>query len=91
MTVKTIYICDKCGSEQDSSKQFWTVGVTATCSIHPDPHGYRRFVEDKYLQVCRPCLESFGIHVQTRPEHKDNPPQIPTIEELIREIVERCS
>ena len=88
MAVKTIYTCDKCGNEQENPGQFWTVGVSATPSFHPASNS---FVPGKHIHVCRPCLESFGIHVQKKPEHEENPPQIPGIEDLIREIVQRCS
>lgn len=87
MAVKTIYTCDKCGSEQDSSDQFWTVGVSANCATYPADW----FVTGKSLQVCRPCLESFGIHVQKKPEHAESPPTIPSVEDLIREIMQRCA
>lgn len=83
--ITTIYKCDICGLEQDDNKQFWTVGVTASYQ------GYSSmsFVENKYLEVCRPCLESLGIYVQKKKD--DSLPNPPTIEELIREIIARCS
>ena len=85
MAVITIYICDKCGEEQPKSDQFWTVCVKASISGCGDD-----FVKDKHMQVCRPCLESFGIHVQVKPKDKDNHPAIPSVEDLIRELVQRC-
>ena len=88
MSVKTIYTCDKCKAEQETVNQFWTVGVTAT---HGCSDSSREFVKNKHMQVCRPCLESLGLYVQIKPEHKASPPRIPTVEELIREIVERCT
>ena len=87
MAVKTIYTCDKCGNEQEKPDQFWTVGVSATHSVYPS----NNYVQDKSMHVCRPCLESLGIHVQKKPEHEENPPKIPSVEDLIREIVQRCS
>ncbi len=86
MTVKTIYICDKCGNEAADSKQFWTVGVTANC--HTSLAGH--FVTGMSMQVCRPCLESFGIHVQKKPKEEEAP-KIPTLEEAIIEIIHRCT
>jgi hypothetical protein len=87
MAVNVIYKCDKCGNEQNTSEQFWTVGVTANhgtgCSRH--------FVEDKFMQVCRTCLESFGICVRTKKQDPQINQAIPSVEELIREIIERCS
>ena len=87
MAFKTIYTCDKCGNEQEKSDQFWTVGVSATHSVHPSSD----FVQGKFMHVCRPCLESLGIYVQKKPEHVQNPPIIPSVEDLIRELVQRCS
>ena len=85
--IKTIYICEKCGHEQLTDQQFWKVGVQA----HPInyPHTANSFVTGKTMEVCRPCLESFGIHVQQK---QDGPAQpVPTVEDLIKEIIERCS
>ena len=83
MSVKTLYICDKCGGTQETADQYWFVGVTANRGIHPEG---RLYVKDKHMHVCRPCLESFGIHVMQKPSDPPNP-QPPTVEELIREII----
>lgn len=84
MTVKTLYTCDKCGNVQETPKQFWTVRVIANHIKYPS----QAFVKDKFIQVCRFCLESFGLCVHTKPD--EPPPKFPTLEELIREIVQRC-
>jgi hypothetical protein len=84
MSVKTLYICDKCGGVQETAGQFWTVGVTANHGMHPGARNL--YVKDKHVQVCRPCLESFGIHVMQKPSDPPKP-QLPTVEELIREII----
>ena len=90
MSVKTLYTCDKCGSVQETADQFWTVGVTANHGMHPEAQNlYVNTVTiplDKHVQVCRPCLESFGIHVMQKPSDPPKP-QLPTVEELIREII----
>ena len=40
----------------------------------------------KSVEVCRPCLESLGIHDRRpEPEKKANP--APTVEDLVRQIV----
>ena len=82
------HTCEKCGAEQLSSDQFWHVGVIANTIDYDLAHAHNRyFVKDKIIEVCRPCLESFGIHVQQ--EEQATPPlSYPTIEELIRQIVE---
>ena len=89
MSVKTLYTCDKCGSVQETADQFWTVGVTANHGMHQHPYQAEArslYVKDKHVQVCRPCLESFGIHVMQKPSDPPKP-QLPTVEELIREII----
>jgi hypothetical protein len=85
MTVKTIFICDKCGNEQLDANQFWTVGVTANHATYATA----TYVEGKSLQVCRPCLESFGIHVHVRHDELMSAP--PSVEDLIRQILALCS
>lgn len=87
MSIQTIYKCDKCGTEQATSTQFWTVGVVAT--YHGFHMGNKDYADGKSMQVCRPCLESFGIHVMQKQEENEVKP--PTLEELIREIIQRCS
>jgi hypothetical protein len=84
MSVKTLYTCDKCGSVQETADQFWTVGVAANHGVHSEARNL--YVKDKHVQVCRPCLESFGIHVRQKPSDPPKP-QLPTVEELIREII----
>lgn len=78
--IRTIYKCDKCGNEQKDKNQFWTVKVNVTSGDLP----YLGSLV-KSIEVCRPCLESFGINVI---EKKNAPtPKHPTVEELIREII----
>jgi hypothetical protein len=85
MSIQTIYKCDKCGAEQDTYEQFWAVGIAA---LHFPLNTERSFLADKSIQVCRPCLESFGIHVTKKPSAPV--PKPPTVEELIREILQLC-
>jgi len=86
MATKHICICDKCGNEQETTDQFWTIGITATHGLYTS----NDYVAGKSMQVCRPCLESFGIHVQKKPQEAEQP-KIITTEELIRELVARCT
>lgn len=86
MSIRTIYKCDKCGNEQATAEQFWTVGVSAKHHMYGSNND---FVAGKSLEVCRPCLESFGIHVQKKPG-ETTPSPVPSVEDLIREIIQRC-
>ncbi len=84
MSITTIYKCDKCGAEQNTPNQFWTVGVVAKHGH--DPYQWSdSFTDHKVMQVCRPCLESLGIFVNPREKAPENTPV--TIEALIREII----
>ena len=86
MSVKTEYVCDRCGNSQPTHEQFWVVGVVAhTYDRQPSAcdFGNRR------MQVCRPCLEVLGVH-RRKPEQEAAPIPPPlTVEELIREIVQQ--
>jgi len=81
VSVKIEYRCDRCGAVQESSEQFWTVEVIAT------GHGEQRrsYGNNGRIEVCRPCLEGFGIHVRPKPDAASTPPP-PSLEEMIREI-----
>ena len=76
--ITTIYKCDKCGNELPSKEQFWTVEII-TSSVYNSRHS------EAVIEVCRPCLESFGINVP-KDKAKILPPP-PTVEDLIREII----
>ena len=86
MSVRTIYKCDKCGDEQNNNNQFWTVGVTANCGCHTS----EEYVAGKSMQVCRTCLEGFGIHIQKKTGQAEQP-KVPSVEELLAELIQRCS
>jgi len=85
MSVIVIYKCDKCDAEQKTQEEFWTVGVTALPYIGTT----NTFVQGKSMQVCRPCLESFGIYVQKKQPHELVIPMPPTLEDLIVDLVQR--
>ena len=78
MSITTTYKCDKCGNEQASKEQFWHVEIVVSTLYVPK-------YTQKEIDVCRPCLESFGIFVSI--EMKETLPPPPTVEDLIREII----
>lgn len=92
MSITIIYTCDKCGSEQEKPEQFWQIGVvTKQAGLNvPTLKGgnYETFTTGKSLQICRPCLESFGIFAQKKEGIEQ--PEPPTTEELIVDILDRC-
>lgn len=83
MSITVTYTCDRCGSAQTTNEQFWTLEVQARCNTQ-FPY------EVAKIQVCRPCLELLGIHRRVKEGVKDKRPAPPTVEDLIREIIERC-
>lgn len=79
-----IYECDKCHNKQEDHEQFWFLTVHAKWaqnnSSRPVGHSY---------DVCRNCLEDLGIFQQKTQDTQS--PEPPTVEELIREIIQRCT
>lgn len=90
MSVKTIYTCDKCNKEQETKEQFWSVGVVANHNHErKTSEGYTTYVADMSMQVCRSCLESFGIYVMKKKDVVVTEPiPEPTLEDRIKELVE---
>ena len=82
MAITTTYKCDKCGKEQNTREQFWTVGVSASCSQATSKYDAPYFK----MEVCRACLESFGIYAQ-KVKEPEQQQKTPTLEELIIDIV----
>ena len=88
MTVKTTYICDHCGHEQDNNKQMWNVSFLVQAS--------ERFSRDyqtpKVMELwCRVCTEKFGLlpYEDTPKEKRKNPSPKPSLEDLIRELIRK--
>ena len=82
MGVKTTYTCDKCEVVQDTPNQFWILNVSV--------RDYERLsgrTDVREMSVCRSCLELLGIYRYSQESKKL--PEPPTIEELIREILQR--
>ena len=97
MSIKTQFICDKCGLVADTPKQFWRVAISAKAvDVRSDYYNiptpsYPNIVKleghkDPEMFVCRLCLESLGIHVVKKPDPADQP-AYPSLEDVIREIV----
>ena len=84
MGIRTIYKCDLCGAEQDSSAQFFRVGML-TCDLSSDMNQrLMPYVEgNNRVDCCRSCLElKLGMLVRKQttelPEYKEQ-----TIEERL--------
>ena len=79
--IVTTYTCARCGHAQTTNGQMWTIRVSVShgtsASNYPsttrDALWCRKYVEEKALLPSNPPI--------------DPPPELPTIEDLIREIV----
>lgn len=79
--IKTEYICDHCGTVQDTADQMWNVGI----DVYPYNGKVPRQWDRKHLPslFCRPCVDKFDLLVPK----KEEPPTPPvTIEDIITEI-----
>ena len=90
MSHKTVWTCDKCKNEfvmkgGGRPNQYWTIKVMVDHDGISKNYSYPHMT----TEVCRPCLETFGIYVTKKPDEEDSP-NLPSIEDAIREIVRQC-
>ena len=81
MSVVVKRFCDKCKKEVLEKDQLWNVEIRAECEERVSQFNY----PCKTIQVCRPCLESFGIYVVEKPGVEKPKPS--SVEDLVREII----
>lgn len=82
MARKTIYKCDKCESEQETPVQFWTLRVTARTAGDE----YESSVSGLSIEVCRECLEKYGIYSKQKPKQTPEENKV-TIESIIKDLI----
>lgn len=91
--ITTTYTCDRCQESQDGDGQFWRVGVVADNVQIMREYGTQptRYPANDRLRmhVCRQCLISIGIQVPP-PIPGESAPARPTLEDIIREIVQNA-
>jgi hypothetical protein len=80
MSTRAIYKCDRCGKEQETAEQFWTVAVMATTGQWSYPPSIQQKKE-----WCRKCLDEMNVLGWVKEPTLSVP--APTFEDLIREIV----
>ncbi len=79
--IVTTYTCDKCGHSQTTKKQMWT--LTINLGIDKCPYLYHSAL------WCRNCVVGvLGDLPQASKTDTPPPPEPPTFEEKIREIVQ---
>lgn len=88
MPITTRYVCDHCGRSQDTPHQMWEVAAT----YRPiEMRNSTAAAITKAVLWCRPCCEEAGIlgrHAAQPGEAKPTPSPPPTIESLVRALVE---
>lgn len=82
--IATRYICDKCGNSQETSSQMFSVGVVI------EHVGFTTYTRPKVTVLwCRKCTEEMRLLERGEAEQAKNPlPPAPTLEDMIREIVQ---
>ena len=86
MSITTTYKCDRCGNEQITPKQFWTI-VVAVNEGTLSPSSFHMSIGNK-IHVCRPCLEELGIYDNRCEKEKAETPPPPTVVHLVQQIME---
>jgi hypothetical protein len=86
MSSRTIYKCDRCGKEQETDDQFWTVGFIVTNRRYQYTYRLTDPNFDHKREWCRNCVEEFGL--LPRAITPQNPEPIPlSLEDMLREII----
>ncbi len=91
MSVKTTYTCDKCKKEVDKESDLWELGIEArnkgSSSFSSFKITIKDFVRGQSIEVCKPCLESFGLYVTEKTPEKEKALEL-SVEQRIRLILE---
>lgn len=86
MAIKNIFICDRCGKEQESSEQMWHVGAY----IQSYTYGSKEISKPSDSQLwCRSCCVATGFMFRDKPESDGSisPVPEPTLEQKLRQII----
>lgn len=86
MAIKYLRTCDKCSSVVDDKDQLWAIKILPVCYSGIQAPDMLFNSPTMKLDVCRPCLEGFGINVTTKPNVPVKPH--PTIVEAIQEMID---
>ena len=87
--IVTTYTCDKCHHSQEKQatpRQLWEIGIGITV-FGSRISSYSRSLCNEQLW-CRECIVSVGLLPPTESERKDAPSQPPTLEDLLREMIQ---
>ena len=89
MALVQTYTCDKCGHEQPTAEQMWTIGVGYR-SVDSSYSSYGSNTwSSKERMWCRKCLEDAGMVPVVRGTKRDAPAptKFPAFEDLVRELI----
>jgi hypothetical protein len=82
MSTKTTYACDRCKSEFSDRKAIKCVSAGVGEYVGSDAW-FKSFRQD----WCHGCLNEFGLASTPKEKTTLNPPNPPTLEDVIREII----
>lgn len=86
MAIKNIFICDRCGKDQEGGQQMWHVGAF----IESYTYGSKEISKPRDSQLwCRACCVKTGFIFRDKPENDGSVSPIPepTLEQKLRELI----
>lgn len=91
MSQRTLFKCDKCGGEWDTSTKECPMQVCLSMTLNYGngyPRETRYQAAERYQVWCRPCLDASGV-VPPREESKPIQGSYPTTEEVLVDLLDR--
>ena len=85
MAVKTIYTCDRCGHEQDTIEQMWTIRIVVS---HGNSHPSTAVAGRNLVLWCRKCCDVHQLINEPNPTPTVPAPKILTFEDRLKALVE---
>ena len=85
MSIKTLYVCEKCKKESEDMKEFGYVSLSVYGWNDYYPKSFSDTAYGKTEHWCIPCLNSVGVFLTYEERKKQE--SVPTLEDMIREIV----
>lgn len=90
MAIETKYICDKCGHTQPERDQMWEVAITVRhLNFHNTAVAAIGKTGDKHKRLwCRKCVQKAHLLCADAGEKVKVSLKPPTLEDIVREIVQ---
>lgn len=85
MAIKTIYTCDRCGHEQTTINDLWTIRLVVT---HGNTHPSISMADRNQALWCRKCCNEHQMINEPKPTPTTPNPVILTLEQRIVALME---